>query len=230
MKQAIILAGGFGSRLREVVSNLPKPLAPVNGVPFLEILLNQLNSNGFRHVILSVGHLKEKIIEYFGENYKGIKITYVPEDTPLGTGGAIKKSLLYTKQNQPCFILNGDSYLELNFENFMRFHQEISPLLSIATCFMKDASRYGVVEIDENSKTTSFIEKQNGLSGYINAGIYIAKPKELLKILPDGKFSFENFMQKNTSKLNIFAYKSEGLFIDIGIPEDYHRAQALFSL
>lgn len=229
MKQAIILAGGFGTRLQPVVSGLPKPMAPINGKPFLEILLNRMNNNGFTHVILSVGYMKEKITSYFGSKYKNILINYVTEGEPLGTGGAIKKSLYLTDNNYPCFIFNGDSFLELEFRHIFETHNKIMPIITMSTYLMQDASRYGIVEINNASKVISFAEKQSKLSGYINAGVYLVNPKLLLEKFTKKIFSFEEFLNQNINNLNIYAYKTNKLFIDIGIPEDYKRAQDILA-
>lgn len=224
--EAIILAGGFGTRLSHIVKDLPKPMASVAGKPFLVYIINDLIDKGITKFVLAVGYKKECIMEYFKENYRGCTISYSSEDTPLFTGGAIKQALEYCTEDN-IFIINGDTFFNVNLEGMLKSHIENQADLTIATKTMKNIKRYGTVKLD-NNRIIDFLEKQPLQEGRINGGIYIIK-KSLLEAVEEKKFSFEiDFMQKYIQMLNIFSYPSEGYFIDIGIEEDYYIAQKEF--
>ena len=217
--QAIILAGGFGTRLQSVVSDVPKPMAPINGKPFLEYMLEELNNQNFNKVVLAIGYKKEKIIDYFGSKYKNIELVYSTEDEPLGTGGCVKQAMNYI-DDEFVFILNGDTMFKVDFGKMSKLNS-----LSIACKKMFDFDRYGEVNI-RNGVITKFEEKKYVKEGYINGGIYYL-PKNIFDLydLPK-KFSMEkDFFEKYINKLNIKAFLSEDYFIDIGIPEDFQKAQ-----
>ncbi len=221
--EAIILAGGFGTRLKSVVSDVPKPMAPINGKPFLEYMLDDLVENGFNRVILAVGYKKEVIENHFHSSYKGMEIVYSVEEEPLGTGGCVKQALNYAEEDF-VFVLNGDTMFKIDFEEFGKCNT-----ICIACKKMLHFDRYGEVNI-KNGKIQSFAEKKFVEEGYINGGIYYL-PKTVFDSysLPT-KFSLEkDFFEKYISQLNISAYLSEAYFIDIGIPEDYIKAQKDFS-
>lgn len=222
--QAIILAGGFGTRLQAVVKDVPKPLADISTKPFLAYLLQNLQNHGIRKVVISVGYLSEKIIEYFGDSYLGMKIDYAREDEPLGTGGAILNSLKFIDQNQPVLVMNGDSFLEVDYQKLFSAKPKN---LTMVLRKMDDCSRYGRVMFDENLVIKNFEEKSvEKKSGYINGGIYFLDPKIFEKFTLSEKFSFETeFLAKHLSDLAPKAFTTDGYFIDIGIPDDYARAQ-----
>ena len=219
--EAIILAGGFGTRLSTVVSDVPKPMAPINGRPFLEYLLDDLNEKGINRVILAVGYKKEIIKSHFKKKYKNIDIIYSDEDIPLGTGGAIKKALILAK-DEDIFIINGDTFFEVDLKEMYRFHKKNSSKLTLAIKEMEKFDRYGSL-ILERDKIIKFEEKKYIDKGYINGGIYIIN-KKLLKREEKERFSFEKEILENIEfQIEKYGYKSEGYFIDIGIPEDYYR-------
>ncbi|MFI5171611.1 MAG: nucleotidyltransferase family protein [Chitinophagales bacterium] len=225
--EAIVLAGGFGTRLQKVISEIPKPMAPVAGKPFLQYILSDLDKQGIDHVILAVGHLKEIIINYFGNNYKGMKITYSTEDEPLGTGGAILQACNYATE-EIVYIVNGDSFFNVDLAALFDFHTRQNALLSIAIKRMVNFDRYGTVEIDSNEKIIAFNEKKYLDEGLINGGIYCLDKKIFPLGLPQ-KFSFEKeILEKEFVKGNIYGKVFDGYFIDIGIPEDYQKAQSDF--
>lgn len=221
--QAIILAGGFGTRLQSVVSNVPKPMAPVANAPFLQYLLEDLFQQGFNKVVLAVGYKKEVIMDYFGHDYKGMTIVYSIENEPLGTGGCIKQALKYIDEDF-VFILNGDTMFKINYKDMASLQA-----ISVGCKKMFDFDRYGEVKI-ENGNLISFEEKKHVCEGYINGGIYYL-PKDIFeKYNLPYKFSIErDFFEKYVSTLCIKAYLSNDYFIDIGIPEDYNKAQIDFS-
>lgn len=221
--EAIILAGGFGIRLRNVVPNLPKPMAPVAGKPFVEHVLLSLSKKGFSRVILSVGFMAEKIISYFGNNFYGIEIVYAIEKSPLGTGGAIVSSMLNCRTDH-VYIFNGDSYINLEI-NEIEALWELNHNPIIIARNVIDTSRYGRIE-SKNGQIIAFSEKGTHGPGLINAGCYLF-PVGLLKDIPQGKsFSIENdYFAKEVSKKSFDLFITKGYFIDIGLPEDYARAQ-----
>lgn len=220
--EAIVLVGGKGTRLRSVISDLPKPMAPVNNKPFLEYLLSELNKQGVKKLILAVGYKADMIIEYFGNKYKDTEIEYSIEKTPLGTGGAIKKALEKIS-NENAIIVNGDTFSKVNLKKMLENHLEKQADLSIATKTMKEFDRYGQV-LSENDRIVGFKEKQYCEEGNINIGTYILRKKFFENIKTNETFSFENdIMEKYFDKMNFISYLSDSIFIDIGIPEDYAR-------
>ena len=226
----IILAGGFGSRLKEQVNDRPKAMASVNGKPFLEYLLNYISKAGFQKVILSTGYLSKSIEDYFKDSYRAIDIEYAIEKEPLGTGGAIK--LAAKKVTTPYFIvMNGDTMFRIDLQRFFEVHVEQLAEMTIALRNVDDASRYGQVEMTESGIITSFKEKSSQrMPGLINGGIYIIKTKYFKSFNHPEKFSFENdWMQKNVQSGDFLGQVFNDYFIDIGIPEDYKRAQAEFN-
>lgn len=223
IKTAIILAGGFGTRLQSVVSDMPKPMAPINDRPFLAILLQFLKSNGIENVILSVGYLHEKIIDYFHDNYLELKITYKVESTPLGTGGAFKFALDETSDD--VLVLNGDTFFNLDIQAFYSFHKAQQSDFSIALKPLAKSDRYGTVII-ENNIIKGFREKGEYENVVINAGCYITSKACFEKFDLPNTFSLEkDFLETHTQDLTICGYLSDNYFIDIGIPSDYQEAQ-----
>lgn len=219
--EAIVLAGGFGTRLSTVVSDVPKPMAPINGRPFLEYLLDDLNEKGISRVILAVGYKKEIIKSHFNKKYKNIDIVYSDEDIPLGTGGAIKKALNLAKAKD-IFIINGDTFFDINLKEMYQFHKKNSSKLTLAIKEMEKFDRYGSLILEED-RIIKFEEKKYNDKGYINGGIYLIN-KELLNEKEKESFSFEKEILENENlKIEKYGYKSEGYFIDIGIPEDYYK-------
>ena len=219
--KAIILAGGFGTRLQSVVKDVPKPMAEINKKPFLEYILEKLNSAKVDEVVLCVGYKQDIIKNYFKDRYKDMHIRYSSEDIPLGTGGAIKKALSLFENNENILVLNGDTFYDLDIENF--YKKSMKNTLSISLKPMNNFDRYGSVNVDENS-VTSFKEKTFVEDGLINAGVYFMK-KGILEAVEEKVFSFESFLQEQ-KKINY--YIEDSYFVDIGIPQDYKKAQIDF--
>lgn len=226
MKEAIILAGGFGTRLQGVVKNLPKPMAPVNGRPFLTYILDYLIDYQYNKVVLSVGYLHEKIEAFFGTHYKSLAIDYAVETEPLGTGGGILFAMSKCTTDN-VLVINGDTMFKVDLDAFERFHEEKNGLLSIVLREVEDVSRYGSVTINSDNLIVLFAEKQVTFGrGYINGGVYLINRKLFEKYPQPQKFSFEkDLMTKFYTQELFYAMPSDGYFIDIGIPEDYARAQ-----
>ncbi len=240
---AIILAGGFGTRLQSVVNDVPKPMAPVNGIPFLNYQLNYLKYYGITQVILSVGYLAEIVKNFYKDSFNGISISYANELTPLGTGGGIRLALEKVESKQ-AIVLNGDSFFDVDLNEFYRNHYSHEAEFSLAVRKVPNANRYGAIElgkyflpshvshsVSDYYKVNSFKEKTtNEGEGVINGGVYILNKKEFFKhTKPRHNFSIEKeFFETQCTTLDIGAYLSDGYFIDIGIPEDYLKAQNEF--
>jgi D-glycero-alpha-D-manno-heptose 1-phosphate guanylyltransferase len=221
--EAIVLAGGFGTRLRQVVPDLPKPMASIAGRPFLEILLSVLASKSFTRVILSLGFMSEKIIEHFGSSYLGMELVYEVESKPLGTGGAIRAALTRCVSDH-VYIFNGDTYLDLEvnvLENLWQMDR--NPLIVVRE--VPDTGRFGRVELS-NGKLSAFLEKGMSGPGLINAGCYVL-PKDALDDFSLGQpFSLETeYFCKYLQRIRFDGFVTHGQFIDIGLPEDYALAQ-----
>ena len=228
--EAIILAGGMGTRLRDVVADKPKPMADINGRPFLEYLVKYLASYNINKIILSVGYKSEVIKNYFGEKFNNTTISYAVEKYPLGTGGGISLAM-QKAQADDIFILNGDTFFNINLKNLARVHSEKNASLTIALRKMGNASRYGFIAIDENNRIKAFLEKDKLMNeGYINGGVYIIKKSVLLNYNMPEKFSFEkDFLQQYFKSENFFGLEFNDYFIDIGIPSSYKQAQSDFT-
>lgn len=226
---ALLLVGGMGTRLRPVLSSKPKPLAPIGKIPFLELLVLQLRSQGIRRLVMCTGFQSEQIEEELGDGRKwDVTIEYSRESRPLGTAGAIKHAADLVLDASDFLVMNGDSFLEIDFHRLVRFHQERKGWAGIAVRRVADAARYGTVEVDEQSRVVCFSEKR-GLSkpGLINGGIYVFK-REVLQALPEGPASLEKDVLPGLIEHGTFALEQDGIFIDIGTPEDYARAQELY--
>ncbi|EAK0446860.1 D-glycero-D-manno-heptose 1-phosphate guanosyltransferase [Campylobacter lari] len=213
--QAIVLAGGLGTRLKSVVQDLPKPMAPINGKPFLTFVLEYLKKQGITEVVLSVSYKYELIQEYFKEEFEGMRIRYNIEKELLGTGGAIKDALKLI-QNQ-AYVLNGDTIFDIDLKKLVLNDSKIC----IALKQMQNFDRYGTVKVDDQGIVTSFEEKIFKKQGLINGGIYLLKKDIFDKFDLEKKFSFEEFLQKKYKILKIQTQIFNDYFIDIGIPEDY---------
>lgn len=226
MKEAIILAGGFGTRLQGVIKELPKPMAPVHNRPFLTYILDNLAAAGCEHVVLSTGYLHEKIEEYFGKNYGNLQISYAQEKEPLGTGGAIRYALTFC-QTDELLVLNGDTIFKIDWQKFIQFHQQKNALLSIVLRQVDDVARYGSVTIDAQNRISLFAEKNSAAGkGLINGGVYLINKQIFNKYPQAQKFSFEKeVMEQLYKKESFYGWVSDGYFLDIGIPEDYARAE-----
>ena len=225
-KEAIILAGGFGTRLQGVLKDLPKPMAPIHGRPFLEYILDWLIGFDYTHVVLSTGYLHEKVEEHFGTSYKGVELSYAHETEPLGTGGAIRFALSHCYTDE-ALVLNGDTLFRVNLAAFEHFFHEKNCMLAIALREVEEVSRYGSVIIGDDGQIIHFSEKEASEGrGLINGGVYYLSKKIFDKYPCAQKFSFEKeLMEKLYMREQFFAMVSNGYFIDIGIPSDYARAQ-----
>ncbi len=225
---AIILAGGLGTRLKPAISAVPKPLAPIGKLPFLDILLKQLNPfKQINKVILAIGYKAELIIQRYQGSYKyHFEIDFSIENAPLGTGGAIKHALPHTTSDE-VLILNGDSYVEFDLTNLQKTHIKNKASLTLVTVKVNDTERYGSVDIDMSTmRITQFSEKQKAKgAGFINAGCYLLE-KRLFDHIPGKRnISFEKRILPTFLEKRIYAKISKGKFIDIGTPESFFSAK-----
>ena len=224
VNKAIVLAGGLGTRLKSVVKDLPKPMAPVRGKPFLEYVLQYLKTQGVEELILSVGFKGQLIRDYFGSSYQSMSIDYVQEEEPLGTGGAIQKAATHCGSD-PFFVLNGDSYFDADLKELARTFFEGKADIALSLKKLEHFDRYGLVELRGN-QIVRFHEKKYADSGLINGGIYLMTASVFENFNFPSKFSFEkDVLEAKIKQLKILGCPLEGYFIDIGIPEDYERAQ-----
>ncbi len=227
----IILAGGRGTRLQSVVSDRPKPLAPINDKPFLSIIFDFLNKyDCINNVIVAIGYMADKIIKEYqhGWEYK-FNILFSVEKDLLGTGGAIKKAMKLSN-SEFFFVLNGDSIIELDLYLFIQKHFETKAIMTLVVKKVTDVNRYGRVILNDNNVITNFEEKTSvPAEGYINAGMYLIK-RELFNIVEDDKaISIEKDLLPKFIKNNqIYAFISYGKFIDIGVPESYNNTSLFF--
>ena len=226
----VILAGGFGTRLRSVFSDRPKVLVPINGVPFLKCYLEWLRGFGARRIILSLGHMAEMVQDFVkNENWNGMEIVANVETTPLGTGGAVR-ACLPLLQSPTALVTNGDSVTRLDLARFVEFHRAKSARLSMMLTHQPQVSSSGLVQTDANDAVISFTEKPQGATtgGYINAGLYLMSRDAIAEIPADKPVSIEKDVFPKFCGRSFFALKGEFPFIDIGTPESYQRAGEFF--
>ncbi len=220
VRNAIILAGGLGLRLRKLVKDIPKPMAPIAGKPFLEYLMLQLVTWGINEVILSIGYRGDVIKSYFGNGDKiGIKIRYAEEKEPLGTAGALKMAAGLLDE-EDCIVMNGDSFLDIEFDVLIDFHWVSNAKVSMGLVDVNDASRYGRVVVDNNGSVVGFAEKGTSGAGTINGGVYVVN-REIVKSIPSGVVSLEKDVLPLLTRRGLYGRVAAGFFMDIGVPEDY---------
>ena len=225
---AVLLVGGIGTRLQSVLPDTPKPLAPVGDAPFLQLLVRQLRSQGIRRLVMCTGHLADQVEKEFGDGHKwDVAIDYSKESRPLGTAGAVKFAEGYLTEASDFLVMNGDSFLELDFRELIRFHREHGGLVSMAVRRVPDAARYGTVQLDAHNRVVGFREKMGAsVPGIINGGVYVFK-RSILQHIPEGPASLEKDVFPRLLEHGVYALEQQGMFIDIGTPEDYARAQTL---
>jgi len=223
--EAIVLAGGLGTRLKTVVSDLPKSLAPVAGKPFLSHLLQFAKKEGIQKFIFALGYKSEQIVSFAEENLPFGTYSFSIEAQPLGTGGAIYKAAEHVTGDL-AIVLNADTFFGVDFTDLAILHEELQAECTLALKPMQDFDRYGVVEIDANKMVTGFSEKKHRERGLINGGVYALRVESFLKKKFPNLFSFEkDYLEKEYQQKKIYGMRSDAYFIDIGMPADYQRAQ-----
>lgn len=228
--EAIILAGGSGTRLRSVVPCLPKCMAPVNGKPFLSYLINYFQQQGIRKFIFSLGYKHEAVTSFIQEQYPTLNAKYAIEETLLGTGGAVKLSCrLATEKN--VLILNGDTVFKILIDNFASFHYRHDAYCTLSLKHMKNFDRYGAVELHADSTIKHFTEKKFYTEGLINGGVYALNRERFLQESFPDRFSFEtdfleqHLLKKDAAQRQLYGVVQDAYFVDIGTPGDYEKAQ-----
>ena len=228
IKEAIILAGGLGTRLRDTIPDLPKCMAPVNGRPFLFYVINYLRSQGIDKFIFSLGYKHEIVEAYLDDQFFTLDFDCLVEKEPLGTGGAILASC-YKASGETVLVVNGDTLFKVELKRALIEHNKHSSDCSLLLKPMENFDRYGVVELNDDDSVQSFKEKQFYEHGLINGGVYILNTEQLLAEELPAKFSFEkDYLEKYFETRKIYGSVQDEYFIDIGIPEDYFRAQDEF--
>ena len=225
--EAIILAGGFGTRLRESVPDLPKPMAPIADKPFLAWQLDYLMQLGVSRFILSVGYKAQTIRDYFGNEYQGAAIVYVEETEPLGTGGAIQYALTKATHER-VFVFNGDTLCETDLSRLRALNINNQKGVGIVVKQVDNAGRYGAITINQaDGLVSTFGEKSSSSPGLINAGIYDIPNTLFERITVKAPFAFEKEIIEKLVLKNLYAHEAGEFFIDIGIPDDFMKAQYL---
>jgi len=224
--EAIILAGGFGTRLQTVVSDVPKPMAQVAGRPFLEFLVKKLTNSGFKKIVLSVGYKADVVMAHFSRRSFGTEISFCVEDKPLGTGGGIKLAMSKTS-GEHVVVLNGDSLFDAPLDKLFQFHLQNKAVATLALRRIDSCERYGRVVCDKSGRIEDFEPKGFTGEGLINGGIYILK-RDVFEAMPESFSIEEDFFKPRVKEVLMFGLPFDSYFIDIGIPEDYQRAQKEF--
>lgn len=218
--KAIILAGGQGVRLREVLPDLPKPMAPVAGRPFLEYLLLQLKRYGVFHVVLATGYKREVIRAYFGDGKQwGMHIDYSEEEVPLGTGGALKQAATLIFDDR-FLVMNGDSFLDVDLAELSEFHESRAGAATLSLVWKNDAGRYGSVAKGDDHAILSFSEKGSQSEGFINGGVYCLN-RSILDRIGKGNISFERDVLTNLLGGDAYGMEVNGFFVDMGLSTEY---------
>lgn len=227
--QAIVLAGGKGTRLRSVVSDVPKPMAPVGGRPFLECLLDFWVGQGVSRVVISVGYMRDVIKSHFGSSYRDCSIKYADEEAPLGTGGAVLNCLPCLNPDQPTLVLNGDTFFAVQMNRLIEFHESHAAAVTLSLFESTDTSRYSGVTLSSDGRILEFSGSANASSMCkVNGGVFVFSAATLakLRLLPIRTCSLESDLisQLIINGERVCGFVSPAPFIDIGTPGDYSRA------
>ncbi|QUX97720.1 hypothetical protein C0J08_20910 [Marinomonas sp. CT5] len=225
----VILCGGLGTRFRAVIDNQPKGLASVAGKPILDRIIDDLIEQGAKRIILCVGYLSEQIVEYYG-NRTDVEFRFSTEDTPLGTGGAVKNATPLIQADK-VLVLNGDSLCSISFQDLLLYHEKNESFLTVVTSYSKDIGDYGNLSLDEKGKILSFREKvKSDGSPLISAGIYLMNKDALNEIQGEYPISIEvDFFPEVVTKHNCMGYMTESEVMDIGTPERYKKINEILN-
>jgi len=227
----VILAGGQGTRLRSLFPDRPKCLVPIHGVPFLRLYLDWLAKFGARRVILSLGYKADMVQAYVtSQTWPGMEVESYVEQTPLGTGGAVR-AVLPMITSDTALVANGDSVTRVDLGQFVEFHRRKHARLSVLLTHQPQVSASGLVETDANDAVVSFTEKppERDRGGYINAGLYLMQRDAIAEIPDAGPVSIERDVFPRFCGRGFYAFKGRFPFVDIGTPESYHRAEEFFA-
>lgn len=220
----VILCGGLGKRLRQIIKDRPKVMAEINGRPFMDILLDYMAGYGFKRFILCVGYMGDTIKQYYQTRAASMDVLFAEEKEPLGTGGAVKNAEPFIQSN-PFLVMNGDSFCPLDIYGFINFHLVKKALLTIALSNLEHAQDCGVIELDESKRILAFNEKQRKHNTLVNAGVYLFDRK-ILSMIPAGRAcSLEHDLFPKTTNKKFYGYITQESFIDIGTPERFEKAK-----
>jgi D-glycero-alpha-D-manno-heptose 1-phosphate guanylyltransferase len=233
--EAVVLAGGRGTRLRKAVAGLPKSLAPIGRRPFLSYLLGWLRAQGVTDIILALGHRRKEIVRHYTRREpQGMRLRYSVETTPLGTGGALR-NLSSMLKGEEFLVMNGDSIFDVDLQQMLSFHRRHRAQTTLALASPLETGRYGSVVLDARGRIKAFIEKQAAAlaseggrtnpSQLISGGLYIMSKAVFRHIPGRGKVSLESEVFPRLIGGPFYGFPSDGYFIDIGVPEDYRRAK-----
>jgi len=224
-QELIILCGGSGTRLRPVLVETPKILAPVGDKTFLDYLLHYVQSIGIDRFLFCTGHLGHMIKDYIQANHSELQALFIQEEEPLGTGGAIQNALPYCSENH-VLVTNGDTLHICTLNRLWETHLDAEAVCTMQSAYVDDVTRYGTVSWNDHNQVISFHEKGQKGAGWINAGTYLLDKEKFLKRKLPVHFSFENeFLPDLVSEKSLWITRQTGYFIDIGIPEDLHRSK-----
>ena len=224
-----VLAGGLGTRLRSVLADCPKILAPVNGKPFLAYLLEHLAGQGLRDVVLCVGYRSEQVEAVFGRSYAGLRVAYSCEQAPLGTAGAVRLALPMLTSD-PVLVMNGDSFCRPDLPSFFRWHEARKAAATLLLTRVPDTRRYGRVQVDDDGLIRAFEEKgEHDGPGWINAGVYLLSRQLLAEIPEQTAVSLERETFPGWLGRGLYGCPSETPFLDIGTPASYAAAEEFLS-
>jgi|SRR6185369_2573166 NDP-sugar pyrophosphorylase family protein len=226
--KAVLLVGGRGTRLRSVIASAPKPLASIGKRSFLELLVRQLRHQAFTRLVMCSGYLADQIEDQFGDGRDwDVSIEYSREQEPLGTAGALRLARPFLEGESEFVVMNGDSFVQLDFAQLLRFHHVRKSFATMVVVPVENAERYGTVRVGAEQRVVGFAEKTGSQKpGLINAGVYVFR-QDIFERIPEGPASLERDVFPAAVDKGIFAFEQKGLFIDIGTPEDYARAQAI---
>jgi D-glycero-alpha-D-manno-heptose 1-phosphate guanylyltransferase len=231
MTSAVILAGGLGTRLRSAVPDLPKPMAPIHGKPFLAHQMHYWITQGVDHFVLSLGYRFQSIVEYFGTKFEGVTLDYVIEESPLGTGGGLILASKKVNQSEYFLLLNGDTYFEVNFEDFVYFARKNNADWCFSLFRTLEVGRYMGIDISHDGQINSLSNNLSAVERLANGGVYLVSPSALsaIRFLPGEKLSLEEEIFPIVMSLGqrVFAMEFSKPFIDIGVPDDYRRSANL---
>ena len=233
MTSAVILAGGLGKRLRSAVPDLPKPMAPINGRPFLEHQMRYWIAQGINHFVLSVGYRYKMIIDYFGAQFEGVSLEYVIEEAPLGTGGGLVLASKKVSQNENFLLLNGDTYFEIELKKLINFSNKTNADWCFSLFRTGEVGRYLGVNILPGGQITSLKADTNSSERLANGGVYLVNPRALgeIPVFSGYKLSLEEDIYPMAMAMGqqFYGMDFQNTFIDIGVPEDYYRASVLLA-
>lgn len=226
-----ILAGGLGTRLRELVKDVPKPMALVKDEPFLNHVMRYWKKQGIKKIYISIGYLGKVIKEYYGKSFEGTEINYIIENTPLGTGGAFLKFLKVFNSSHPFLMINGDTFFKVDLLDIEKYHNSLNSILTICAFESENTKRYSNILHDEKGRIIEFGVKNSTINKKFicNGGVYLVSPLiyDYFVNYKKNKCSIENdlFEYLITRNKNIFVKLCKSPFLDIGLPNDYRRAE-----